>query len=74
MVTLKDFETRYENIRRDVPDVKICSVCGCSNPRDSTEMLGVDTSCAYHRLLFDYWSCEVMEIDKFYHYLGFSDI
>ena len=68
-VTLEDFEIRYHNIRGNNPNVKKCSVKGCSNPRDSTEELGEDTSCAYHRLLSDYWSCEVMDVDKFYYYL-----
>ena len=61
-ITLKDFEVRYANIRRDKPNVKSCSVKGCKNPRDSTEGLGEDTCCAYHRLLFDFWSCEVAPI------------
>lgn len=68
-LTLEDFEVRYRNIRRDIPGVENCSVRGCKNPRDSTEALGWDTSCAYHRLLFDYWACEAMAEDKFYYYL-----
>jgi hypothetical protein len=58
-LTLDDFEIRYRNIRKSNPNVKKCTVSGCPNPRDSTEFLGRDTSCAYHRLLFDFWSCEV---------------
>ena len=63
-VTLRDFEIRYCNIRRDIPGVKKCSVKGCKNPRDFTELLGPDTSCAYHRLLFDYWSADVVDLDE----------
>jgi len=62
-MTLTDFEIRYRNIRRDIPNVKKCSVKDCSNPRDFTELLGPDTCCAYHRLLFDFWSCDVYEDD-----------
>ena len=69
-VTLEDFEIRYRNIKRQNPKVKQCSISGCSNPRDSTPLLGEDTSCAYHRLLFDFWSSEVMDNDKFHHYLS----
>jgi len=58
-VTFRDLELRYRNIREANPRTKKCSVKGCSNPRDSTELLGEDTCCAYHRLLFDYWSCDV---------------
>jgi len=67
-VTLKDFEIRYTNIRMQNPKVKQCTAAGCKNPVDTT-LLGEDTSCAYHRLLFDFWSCEVMDINKFNHYL-----
>jgi len=68
-VTFEDFEIRYQNIRQVNPKVKQCSVSGCRNPRDSTEYLGEDTSCAYHRLLFDFWSADVMKHEKFHHYL-----
>ena len=68
-VTLEDFEIRYRNIRAKNPKVKKCVVRNCHNPRDSTPLLGEDTCCAYHRLLFDFWSCEAMKPDKFYHYL-----
>jgi len=67
-VTLEDFQIRYKNIRLQNPKVKKCSVSTCNNPRDSTP-LGEDTSCAYHRLLFDFWACEVMDNDKLFHYL-----
>jgi hypothetical protein len=67
-VTLEDLDIRYNNIRKANPKVKKCTVSECNNPRDST-MLGEDTCCAYHRLLFDFWSCEVMDPDKFWHYL-----
>lgn len=69
MITLEDLEIRYNNIRKQNPKVKQCTVSGCKNPRDSTPMLGEDTCCAYHRLLFDFWSADVMHPDDFYHYL-----
>jgi len=69
MITLEDLEIRYNNIRKQNPKVKQCTVSGCKNPRDSTPMLGEDTCCAYHRLLFDFWSSDVMHPDDFYHYL-----
>ena len=62
--TFEDFEIRYRNIRRDKPSVENCSVKGCKNPRDSTEYSGEDTCCAYHRLLFDYWSSDVDNLLK----------
>ena len=68
-VTLRDFEIRYQNIKQANPKVKQCSVSDCHNPRDSTPTLGEDTCCAYHRLLFDFWSSDVMHPDDFYHYL-----
>lgn len=68
-ITLEDLEVRYKNIREVNPKVKQCSIVGCNNPRDATEYLGEDTSCSYHRLLFDFWSCEVMDNDKFHYYL-----
>jgi len=58
-VTLKDFEIRYRNIRSLIPNIKKCSVKDCLNPRDFTPELGPDTCCAYHRLLFDYWSSDL---------------
>ena len=61
-VTLEDVEVRYRNIRFRNPKVKKCSVSGCPNPRDSTPLLGEDTTCAYHRLLFDFWSCDIAPI------------
>lgn len=68
-VTLEDFEIRYKNIKLQNPKVKKCTVKNCHNPRDSTPLLGEDTTCAYHRLLFDFWSSDVMNPDKFHHYL-----
>ena len=68
-VTLEDLEIRYHNIREQNPQVKKCSVDGCSNPVDSTPLLGEDTCCAYHRLLFDFWVGTIMDYDKFNHYL-----
>ena len=58
-ITLEDFEIRYKNIRKQNPKVKKCTVAGCNNPRDSTPQLGEDTCCAYHRLLFDFWSSDI---------------
>ena len=68
-VTLEDLEIRYKNILKRNPRIKKCSQRGCKNPIDSTPFLGEDTSYAYHRLLFDFWACEVVEPEKFYHYL-----
>ena len=67
-ITFADFEVRYSNIRKQTPQIKTCSVSGCKNPRDTTE-LGEDSSCAYHRILFDIWCCEVIDSDHFYYYL-----
>jgi len=67
-ITLKDFEIRYANIKAQNPKVKRCTAADCKNPVDTT-FLGEDTSCAYHRLLFDFWIYEVMDSDKFHHYL-----
>ena len=61
-VTLEDFEIRYKNIRKNNPKVKKCTVKNCHNPRDSTPLLGEDTCCAYHRLLFDLWSIDIAHI------------
>lgn len=61
-VTLKDFEIHYQKILEENPKARQCSVRGCSNPQDVT-ILGWDTCCAYHRLLFDYWTYEVMSRD-----------
>jgi len=60
-VTLADFEIRYKNIREHNPKVKKCTVKGCPNPRDSTPKLGEDVCCAYHRMLFEYWFCDVTD-------------
>jgi hypothetical protein len=59
-ITLADFETRYTNIRKQSLKTKICSVKGCKNPQDTTEFLGTDTCCAYHRILFDHWIYDVI--------------
>jgi len=67
-VTLEDLEIRYKNIRENYPKVKKCSIVGCDNPRDATQYLGEDTTCAYHRLLFDHWVTQV-DSDKIWHYL-----
>ena len=39
-----------------------CSTKGCNLPIDNTT-LGWDTSCPYHRLLFDHWLYEVVGQD-----------
>jgi len=67
-LTLADLEVRYQNIRKANPRVKKCTVKGCANPRDSTKFLGEDTCCAYHRLLFDFWSADVLTWEKVAHY------
>lgn len=67
-ITLEDLEIRYANIRRDYPEIRRCSVVGCKNPRDIT-MMGIDSSCAYHRLLFDAWSYD-LDSDKMMYYIG----
>ena len=67
-VTLDDFEIRYTNIRKTYPKMRRCTVTGCKNPRDITEGLGEDTSCAYHRLLFDHWTTQI-DSDKVMYYI-----
>ena len=57
-ITLEDLEKRYVNVRKNHPEVGECTFEGCKNPLDAT-MMGLDTSCAYHRLLFDWWLYEV---------------
>jgi hypothetical protein len=70
-VTLADLEIRYANIRKQNPNVERCSIVHCQNPRDSTPLSGNDTCCAYHRLLFDYWSSECTDdFEQFNHYLS----
>ena len=61
MVTLEDFEKRYANIRKQHPHIGQCNHEGCRNPPDTTPLLGLDSSCAYHRLLFDHWLYEKMD-------------
>ncbi len=58
-ITLADLEERCINIRKDYPDIPNCSVEGCKNPVDGTVGMGWDTTCPYHRLLFDWWLYEV---------------
>ena len=36
-VTLKDFEIRYTNLRKQFPEIENCFVEGCLNPVDVTE-------------------------------------
>ena len=52
-VTFEDFLVRYQNILADNPDIARCSFRSCTNPVDG------DTTCAYHRLLFDHWMYEI---------------
>lgn len=52
-VTFAEFESKYKKIRQaKAPN---CTFKGCKNPIDYTDGLGWDTSCFYHRLLFDWW-------------------
>lgn len=67
-ITLDDLEIRYQNIRKNDPKIRQCSVRGCKNPRDTTPGLGEDTSCAYHRLLFDHWITQI-DSDKVMYYI-----
>ena len=53
-VTFSDFAIRYKNLKDQNPELGTCSVKGCNNPQDIT-MMGVDSSCSYHRMLFDWW-------------------
>jgi len=62
IVKLEDFKKRYENIRKQHPHIGQCVHEGCPNPPDITPGLGVDSSCAYHRFLFDYWLYEKMDL------------
>ena len=41
-----------------------CTYHDCNLPLDNT-MLGWDTSCPYHRLLFDHWLYEVTDINSY---------
>ena len=68
-ITLGDFVIRYENLREQYPELPECSVPSCNHPCDITEGMGVDTSCAYHRLLFDYWIMEVVSPDYTHRYI-----
>ena len=66
-VTFEDFEIRYKNIRDTDPGWERCSIKGCNNPRDTT-MMGADTTCAYHRLLFDAWMYELDSEKAMYYF------
>ena len=68
-VTLADLDVRYQNIRKNNPKIKNCSVKGCFNPVDSTEHLGEDSCCAYHRLLFDFWGSDVLSLNEIKQYV-----
>lgn len=69
MITFKDFEKRYLNLRKIRPRIKNCTVAGCKNPRDVTEGMGEDTSCAYHRMLFDFWGMDLLPSKQLEHYM-----
>jgi len=38
-----------------------CTWPGCNELRDGTPGMGMDTSCPYHRLLFDHWLYEISD-------------
>jgi len=67
-LTLADFEIRYKTLKEKYPDLPKCSVKGCNNPVDITEGLGQDSSCAYHRLLFDWWMGELTHEKIMYYF------
>jgi hypothetical protein len=67
-ITLEDFNIRYANLRRNFPALRNCSVEGCTNPQDLTTLEGLSTTCAYHRLLFDFWSMEVLTHEELKRY------
>jgi len=69
IITLEDFEKRYDNLRKQYPKIKKCTVAGCKNPRDITKLLGWSSSCAYHRLLFDFWGMETLSTEKMLRYV-----
>lgn len=45
---------RVHSLLRDTK-LPRCGYKGCNLPIDYTEGIGFDTSCPYHRLLFDWW-------------------
>lgn len=59
-ITLEDLEKRNESIKKFFPNLPKCCKEGCNNLVD---VIGdeQDTSCAYHRLLHDYFLYEVDE-------------
>lgn len=63
MITMKDLDIRCKGILEKNPKVPRCSTKGCQNPIDYTEGMGWDTSCPYHRLLFDWWLYEIRQGD-----------
>jgi len=58
-VTLDIIEGRSKKAEERYPDLPKCGVLGCERVVDATPGLGLDTSCAYHRLLFDHWLYDV---------------
>lgn len=63
-ITLDDLEIRYNGIKEKNPKIPKCSKIECKNPIDwAGPHMGWDTSCAYHRLLFDYWIYEIVNQD-----------
>ena len=59
MITLEDIQKRADGILKKSPEVPRCGTLGCENAIDHTKGMGWDTSCPYHRLLFDHWLYEV---------------
>lgn len=68
-ITLEDFEIRYKNLREAHPNIGTCSVVGCNNPRETTPYGGEDSTCAYHRLLFDAWSYGLDDDKRMYYWM-----
>ena len=59
MITLEDVQKRADGILAKNPDIPRCGFMGCENAIDHTEGLGWDSSCPYHRLLFDHFLYDV---------------
>lgn len=54
MKILEAFEERNKILRKELPNLPDCKIEGCNNPVDVT-MMGQDTCCIYHRMLWDYY-------------------
>lgn len=48
-------EANAKRIKKGWEGIPKCTWPGCKHLVDATEGMGMDTSCPYHRLLFDYW-------------------